>query len=107
MLNRKVDGPNLERAVKKLKPAARVVDRVIRPRLTFLTEGPSSYVIAIVCLLIALTVPPLELVPFIDVPLWAALAAFGLALVAHDGLLAITAFVLTAIGAGLIGYALM
>jgi hypothetical protein len=53
-----------------------------------------------------LTVPPLELVPFIDMPLWAALAAFALALVAHDGLLAIAAFVLTVLGAGLIGYAL-
>lgn len=63
--------------------------------------------IALVCILIALTVPPLELVPFIDMPLWAALAAFALALVAHDGLLAIAAFILTAIGAGLVGYAFL
>lgn len=107
LLERKVDGPKLEKAVKKLQPVARVIDKAIRPRLTFLTERPSSYLIALVCILIALTVPPLELVPFIDMPLWAALAAFGLALVAHDGLLAIAAFVLTAMGVGLIGYALL
>ena len=107
ILDRKVDGRKLEKAVKTLQPTARVIDRVIKPRLTFLTHRPSSYVIALVCILIALTVPPLELVPFIDMPLWAALAAFSLALVAHDGVLAIAAFILTAVGAGVIGSALL
>ena len=107
LLDRKVDGSKLEKAVKSLQPVARVVDKVVCPRLTFLTERPSSYVIALVCILIALTVPPLELVPFVDLPLWAALAAFSLALVTHDGLLAIAAFILTALGAGLVGYAFL
>jgi hypothetical protein len=48
--------------------------------------------------LLALTVPPFELVPFLDWPLWGAMVAFSLALFAHDGLLAIIAFVLTGIG---------
>jgi hypothetical protein len=49
-----------------------------------------------ICILIALTVPLLELVPFVDMPLWGALVTFSLALAAHDGLLAIAAFVLQA-----------
>lgn len=106
ILDRKIDKRKLVSATTKLQPIARVVDRVIEPRLTFLTEWPSSYVIALVCILIALTVPPLEFVPFIDMPLWAALAAFSLALVAHDGLLAIAAFILTAVGVVAVGIAL-
>ena len=84
-----------------------MIDKVIRPRLTFLTDRPYSYVIALVCILIALTVPPLEFVPFIDMPLWGAMVAFSLALVAHDGLLAIVAFVLTGAGLILIASALL
>ena len=93
-------GKKLQQAAKSLQPAARVIDKAIRPRLTFLTDRPFLYVIALICILIALTVPPLELVPFVDIPLWAALAAFSLAMAAHDGLLAIAALILT--GTGLI-----
>jgi hypothetical protein len=107
LLDRNVEGKKLVRGAKSLRPVARVIDRVIRPRLTFLTERPTSYVIAMVCVMIALTVPPLELVPLVDIPLWAALVAFSLALVAHDGLLAIAAFVLTITGAILIGMAVL
>ena len=102
-----VDGQKLERAVKSLQPVARVVDKAIRPRLTFLTDRPSLYVIALICILIAFTVPPLEFVPFVDLPLWAALAAFSLALAGHDGLLAIAAFILTATGLMLLGIVLL
>jgi hypothetical protein len=107
LLDRKVEGKKLVRGAKSLRPVARAIDRAIRPRLTFLTERPTSYLIAVVCAMIALTVPPLELVPFVDIPLWAALVAFSLALVAHDGLLAIAAFVLTVTGAILTGIAVL
>lgn len=107
LLDRKVEGKKLVRGAKSLRPVARVIDRAIRPRLTFLTERPTSYLIAVVCVMIALTVPPLELVPFVDIPLWAALVAFSLALVSHDGLLAIAALVLTITGAILTGIAVL
>ena len=107
LLDREIEGKKLVRGAKSLRRVARATDRAIRPRLTFLTERPASYAIAVVCVLIALTVPPLELVPFVDIPLWAALVAFSLALLAHDGLLAIAAFVLTITGAILIGIAVL
>jgi hypothetical protein len=53
-----------------------------------------------------LSVPPLELVPFVDLPLWGAMVAFSLALFAHDGVLAIVAFALTAAGIVLAAMAL-
>ena len=107
LLNRKINGKKLQQAAKSLQPAARVIDKAIRPRLTFLTDRPFLYVIALICILIALTVPPLELVPFVDLPLWGALAAFSLALAAHDGLLAIAALILTGTGLILLAFVLL
>jgi hypothetical protein len=104
LLDRRIEGRKLETSARALKPFGRAIDRVIRPRLSFLTEPPWSAAIAVTCVLLALTVPPFELVPFVDLPLWAAMVAFSLALFAHDGALAIAAFVLTAAGLVLIAY---
>jgi hypothetical protein len=98
LLERRIDKGRLQKSAQALTPFARAIDKVIRPRLTFLTEPPWSAVIALACVLIALSVPPFELVPFVDLPLWGAMVAFSLALFAHDGVLAIVAFLLTALG---------
>jgi hypothetical protein len=98
LLDRQVERRRLQKSARALKPVARAVDKVIWPRLTFLTEPPWSAVIACACVLLALTVPPFEFIPFIDLPLWGAMVAFSLALFAHDGVLAIIAFALTALG---------
>jgi hypothetical protein len=101
LLDRKFEARKLQTAARVLKPFARAVDKVIWPRLSFLTEPPWSSVIALTCVLLAMTVPPFEFIPFIDLPLWGAMVAFSLALFAHDGVLAIVAFALTALGIGL------
>ena len=46
--------------------------------------------------------PLMELVPFSATTAGVALAAFGLAVIAHDGLLALLAFLATAIALGLV-----
>lgn len=99
-LRRSVSSGLLQRAVRILRPAARVVDRLTRPRLRLLAdaEGPALYPIALLCVLIALTMPPLELVPFANSIAGAALTAFGLALITHDGLLALVAGIICATG---------
>ena len=79
-----------------LMPVARFVDRFTKRRLVWLTNKPYSYLIAAACVLIALVMPPLEVIPFANALTAAATCAFGLALVAHDGLLAAIAFALTA-----------
>ena len=107
LLDRQIEGRKLKKSAHALKPFARAVDKVIRPRLSFLTEPPYSYAIALTCILLALTVPPFELVPFVDLPLWGAMVAFSLALFAHDGYLAIAAFFLTAAGIFLIAYTMV
>jgi len=106
MLKLCIDGSDLKKAAIKLKPFARRVDKIIRPRLTALTERPFSSALGLACVLIALTVPPLEAVPLVDIPLWGAMVAFSLALFAHDGVLAFIAIALTASGVVLTLYAL-
>jgi hypothetical protein len=51
--------------------------------------------------------PVMEVVPFSANAAGIALAAFGLALIAHDGVLALIAFVFTVITAGLMIYSLL
>lgn len=74
-----------------MRPVARFVDKLIKPRLSWLTKPPFVQLAAAVCILVALTVPPLEVVPFGGTVSWAAIAAFGLALISHDGLLTLIA----------------
>ncbi|HEX3034414.1 MAG TPA: exopolysaccharide biosynthesis protein [Thermodesulfobacteriota bacterium] len=90
-----------------MRSPARFVDRLLRPRLTIFTHQTAAYVIAIVCVVIAAAMPVMELVPFSANVAGAALTAFGLSLIAHDGLLALLAFVFTAITFGLITFGLV
>ena len=89
---RGVGADKLAKSVDWLRPAARVIDKLIRPRLDHLMQPPFVQAAAFVCLLVALTVPPLEIIPFGGTVSWVAIGLFGLALIAHDGLLVIVAF---------------
>lgn len=91
LLRRSIERQRLRTSIGYIQPVARVVDKVIQPRLAWLTRGPFVHVAAGLCVLVALTVPPLEVVPFVGAVSWAAIAALGLALIAHDGILALIA----------------
>lgn len=86
-------------AVKKAKPITKRIDYVIRSRLTGFIEPPASYIIAVLSIFLALTMIPLELVPFAAAAPAAAIAFFALGLTAKDGLLVIVGLVVTAITA--------
>ena len=58
-----------------------------------LTGGAAVRVAAVACLLLACTVPFLDFVPFASTAPMAAIALFGLALLVHDGVLMVVAFV--------------
>ncbi len=102
LLERAIRGDRLERALDWLTPWARRVDRLIKPRFTLLVKGPSRYLIALTCLLIAATMPVMELIPFSSSAAGVTLCAFGLALVAYDGALALLAYLSTALTAALV-----
>lgn len=100
LLRRSIPKSRFEQAVRFLLPTARFIDRLIRPRLTILTHDGGSYLVASLCLLIALTMPPLEIVPFANTMAGVTLAALGLGLIASDGVLILIAIGTYAAGAG-------
>lgn len=97
----------VKKATAKLRGVARWADRWFHGRLPALTSGPFVRVAAVACILLAATVPPLELLPFASTAPMAAIAAFGLALLVRDGLLMIVATLLAgvavAVGVGMVG----
>lgn len=78
-----------------LQKPARFLDSWTGPRLVFLVDGPGLYVMAIICMAVAMGMPLMEVVPFSANGAGAALIAFGLAIVARDGVLAILATSIT------------
>lgn len=104
LLQRSVAAEKLKKGITWLLPPARFIDRLLRPRLLAFTHGWSMYAIAIVCVVVAATMPLMELVPFSVHAAGVAVTAFGLSLIARDGLLALVAFAVTAVSLGSIAY---
>lgn len=102
ILKRSVSDKKLRKALHWLRKPAQFIDRWLQPRLVFLVRRAGTYVIAAICAVIALALPMMELVPFSATIAGMALTAFGLALVAQDGALALFAFAVTAFVFGLI-----
>lgn len=91
LLRRTASRSKYDRAMAFLKCPAGFIDRLLRRRLTFLTEGIAVRFNALLCLLIAATMPPLELIPFGNSTAGAALSILGLGMMARDGVLVLVA----------------
>ncbi|MFO7705967.1 MAG: exopolysaccharide biosynthesis protein [Halopseudomonas sp.] len=91
ILKRSLAQAKLTKAIEWVKPGARRIDRLIKPRLNFMLHPTSTYLIALLCVLIGAALPFMELVPFSSSIVGLALAILGLALVARDGLLVLIA----------------
>lgn len=100
ILRRSISEEKLATAAGWMRRPARVVDRILRERLSFLVEGPASWPLALLSLLLAITLPLLEPLPFAASSAGVALTCIGLAMIAHDGVLAVIAYgvVLTVAG---------
>ncbi|KJS39543.1 MAG: polysaccharide synthesis protein exod [Hyphomonas sp. BRH_c22] len=83
--------------VEQARKYARPVDKVLKPRLPFLSQPPFIGLAALVCIAAALLMFPLGLVPFGPVLPSLAVLLFGLGLTARDGIVLIGA------GCGLAG----
>lgn len=107
LLNRSVAADKLRKGVGWLQKPARFIDRFLRPRLQVFVQGAGMYAIALVSAAIALMTPAMEVVPFSANGAGLVLTAFGLALIAHDGLLSLVALILAALTVGIIVYNLI
>lgn len=102
LLRRAIRRKSLQRMLRWARPPARFIDRLLRPRLSWVTARAGRGVIALCCILIALSLPILELIPFSANVAGLALSAFALALIARDGLLGLIAMAFTGVCLGLV-----
>lgn len=98
--NRCVSSEKLRKSTAKLRGIARFMDRHFHGRLEWLTRAPFSLVAAGIVILLAATVPFLEILPFASSGPMLAIAMFGLATLVRDGVLMLAAL---AISVGAIG----
>jgi hypothetical protein len=94
----------LTKTVEKARPFARWTEKVVGPRLSFLTDPPFLNVVAGVCVLLALLFFPLNIIPFAVAAPSAAVLLFGLAITARDGLLVLVGLAATGLAVGLLIY---
>ena len=93
LIKRSVSRSKYDKALRFLHRLSRYVDRVLRRRLTFLTHGALAVrANALLCLLLALTMPPLEIIPFGNSTAGAALTLLGLGLMARDGVMVLLSY---------------
>lgn len=102
-----VKSEKVHKAVDVVRKPAKVADRLVKPRLQFLTLPSADRVVALFCVIVALAVPPLELLPFAAFIPSLAIATFGLGLIARDGLLVLIAMLISSSVIGLVIYQLV
>nr|WP_255720415.1 exopolysaccharide biosynthesis protein [Acuticoccus kalidii] len=93
------------RVVGRAEPMISRFDRLVRPRLTFLVNRGMVIAMALISTALALTMPPMEILPLTSTLTAAIIALFALAMLARDGLLALAGLVASlAAGIGFIGF---
>ncbi|WP_370177733.1 exopolysaccharide biosynthesis protein [Alteriqipengyuania sp.] len=88
---RSVGGERMHEAIGKLDGVARVMDKWFHGRMDRFVRAPVARSAALLILILCLSVPILEFIPFASTIPMAAIAAFGLALLLRDGLLMLIA----------------
>lgn len=69
-----------------MRRSARLIDRILSPRLEFATKAPVARLVGAVAFLLSLLMYPLIVVPFGAFPSSLPILLFGLGLAARDGL---------------------
>lgn len=103
---RSISAERIGKSMPSLRKMAKFLDRWFHGRIPAMTRGIWLRLSALCVIGLALTVPPLELLPLATTAPMAAIGAFGLALLVGDGLLMILAY-LAASAAVAIGFSLV
>ncbi|ROU01408.1 exopolysaccharide biosynthesis protein [Marinobacter sp. R17] len=103
IVKRRLPTDKLRKGLAWSRKPARGIDRWTRPRLTLFVEGPGLLILSLACVAVALAMPAMEVVPFSANGGGAALVAFGLAMIARDGAVALFALLVTVGTLGFVG----
>ncbi|OYP32956.1 exopolysaccharide biosynthesis protein [Rhodopirellula sp. MGV] len=95
MERREVKSDTVKKMIRWLRRPAGWIDAITKSRMTWLINRGSLGLLDVAAILIALSTPFLELIPFSANLAGVALAAIGLAILAHDGLIAMVAVIVT------------
>ena len=98
--DRQMKRVELAKSIRKIVPMLQRVEKVSRPRLLWMFGPVGDRAIGLTCFLLSLVL--LLPIPLGNMAPAAAIAAFGLAMVQRDGVLALTGYVITAISAALL-----
>ena len=96
-----------DKLVQSLQDARGYTDRIdalIRPRLTLLVDPPLQQLAAFVCIIMAMTMFPLALLPFAVAVPGTAVGLIALGLTARDGLVVAIGYLFSAAAIGLVIY---
>lgn len=97
----------LKKAVEKTGPVVGFIDSWFGRRLTVLAGKAMEPLVAGVCILMALIMPPLEVFPFAVAAPGAAVVVLGVALIARDGVMTLLGLTLCTTALGLAGWFLL
>lgn len=98
--DREMKRAELAKGIRKLIPTLRRIETVSRPRLLWMFGPVGDRLIGLTCFLLSLVL--LLPIPLGNMAPGVAIAAFGLAMVQRDGVLALIGYAVTAISAGLL-----
>ena len=85
-LNARISRNAVQSGVRTMRGFAKGVDRLLKPRLEFLSAPPFVNLVGLCCIAAALATFPLGLIPLAPLAPGAAVVAFGLGATARDGL---------------------
>lgn len=94
--DRSVSGEKMDKATDKLEGPADKLDGIAKERLKPLAQGPALKVAAGIIILLALMVPPLEVLPWASAAPMIAISIICLAIMVRDGLAMLAAWLLAA-----------
>lgn len=85
-----------EKARQKIRPFTQKIDKLIKPRMGQFTTPFAARIVAGFCVILAMIMPPLEVLPFASSVPAAAIGLLGVGLSARDGLIILIGLVVAA-----------
>ncbi|WP_157747775.1 exopolysaccharide biosynthesis protein [Cohaesibacter sp. ES.047] len=103
---RSIEKETFEQTRKKAEPYTKFFDRFLKPRLKGLMSSGVVKAVAVLCIVLACLMPPLEVVPFAAILPALAIALMAVSLSAKDGIVMIVGLVIASVGILTSGYLL-